>query len=87
MPQPNGLPSDKWMDARVEAFVDDDLPPNEHARFESILCTSTHWQEQVDRARAIRDTLRTQSPPPPPDTLTHTVLRRAASPPCSETDT
>lgn len=80
MPQPSGLPSDEWMDARVEAFVDDALPPLEHARFESLLRISPHWREQVDRARAIRGVLRTQTSPSVPDDLTSSILRRASNP-------
>ena len=85
MSQPNYSSLDAWMDARVEAYVDDALSPNERARFESILRADAHWQEQVERAQSIRGALRTQASPPAPDDLTTSILRRAStSRPCSK---
>lgn len=82
MSQPNDLPLDAWMDARVEAYIDDDLSPSERARFEARLRADPYWQEQVSRARSIRTTLRSTSAPSPPTDLTDTILRDVASPSC-----
>jgi anti-sigma factor RsiW len=82
MSPPNDRPLDVWMDARVEAYIDDDLSPDERARFEARLHADSYWQEQVERARSIRDTLRSASVPSPPTGLTDIILRHVASPSC-----
>jgi anti-sigma factor RsiW len=69
------------MDARVEAFVDGTLPPDEHARFEARRLVDPYWQTQVEHARTIRATLRTQDPPGAPTDLTDAILRHAAADP------
>jgi len=79
MPQPDGLPTDAWMDARVESYVDGTLSSRARDLFESRLRVDAHWQEQVDHARAIRGTLKTQDPPSAPETLAATILDRIAS--------
>ncbi len=40
------------MAARVEAYVDDALPPEEHARFEACLWAAPYGQKQVECDRA-----------------------------------
>mgnify|MGYP006282313201 FL=1 len=85
MPQPNGLPPDAWMDTRVEAYIDDTLPPDERTRFEARLWADPHWQEQVTRARSIRSALQSQQSPPAPADLTNTILRHVACSHPSET--
>jgi len=87
MPQPNGTSLDAWMDARVEAYIDDTLPPSEQARFEAHLRTDPHWQEQVERARSIRSTLRSQTSPSPPSELTDTIFRHTSARSQSEENT
>ncbi len=82
MPPPNALPSDVWMDARVEAYIDDNLSPDERTRFDARLRADPYWQEQVERAHAIRTTLRSTNVPSPPSDLTDTILRYAST--CSE---
>jgi anti-sigma factor RsiW len=67
------------MDARVEAYIDDELSPDERARFEARLRADPYWQDQVERARSIRVTLRSQTPPSAPTELTDTILRHACS--------
>lgn len=86
MPPPNDLPPDAWMDARVEAYVDDTLPAPERARFDARLRADPHWQDQVTRARSIRDTLQSRHPPPPPTNLTDAILRHVATDLCSKND-
>lgn len=78
MSQPNGLPPNAWMDARVEAYIDDTLPPEERTRFEARLWTDPHWQEQVQRARSIRSALQSQRNPQPPAELTNSILQHVA---------
>lgn len=48
---------DEWMDVRVEAYVDGDLPDAEREAFEHVLADNPHWQAQVHHARRIRDAL------------------------------
>lgn len=84
MPQPNGLPTDAWMDARVESYVDGTLSPRERHRFEARLQVDCHWQEQVDRAQAIQGALKTQSPPSAPSTLKPTILDRISGDPAGQ---
>lgn len=62
------------MDARVEAYVDGDLPPPERATFEQVLDESPHWQAQVRHARRIRDELHTFATPSCPPQVTDAVL-------------
>lgn len=75
MPQPSGPPSDAWMDARVEAYIDGTLPPTERTRFEARLWADPHWEEQVERARSIHQALQSTRPPAPPTELADTILR------------
>lgn len=84
MSPPNSLPSDAWMDARVEAYVDDELSPNERTRFEARLWADPYWKEQVERARSIRLSLRSQPSPSAPSELTDTILDRVSLSSCSE---
>lgn len=50
-------PRHEWMHARVEAYVDGDLPTAECDAFEHLLDASPYWQTQVQHARRIRDAL------------------------------
>ncbi len=87
MPQPKTeLPGDAWMDARVEAYVDDALPPEEHARFEACLWADPYWQEQVECARRIQGLLRSRNAPSPPAGLADALLRPVAQSASSGTE-
>jgi anti-sigma factor RsiW len=72
------------MDARVEAYIDDCLPPGEQTRFEARLWADPYWEKQVERARSIRSALQSQSSPSPPTDLTDAILRRASSAPSAQ---
>jgi anti-sigma factor RsiW len=85
MRQRNGLPSDAWMDARVEAYIDDTLSPDEQMRFEARVWDDPQWQEQVERARSIRLALQSRRPPTAPTKLTNAILKHASASQCSET--
>ncbi len=87
MPQPNGTSLDAWMDARVEAYIDDTLPPSEQARFEAHLRRDPYWEEQVERARSICFTLRSQTSPSPPTELTDAIFRHTSAQSQSEENT
>lgn len=78
MSQPNSLPPNAWMDARVEAYIDDALPPDERTRFEARLWADPRWQEQVQRARSIRSALQSQRNLQPPAELTKSILQHVA---------
>ena len=64
------------MDDHIEAFLDEDLPPDEAARFEAHLATDG-WEEELLLARQIRDGLRALPVPPCPPEVTHAVLQQA----------
>jgi len=72
----NDRPSDDWMDAHIEAYVDGALSPDDQARFEAALHADPTWQDEVKHARSIRASLRSQRPPPPPADLTDAILKR-----------
>jgi anti-sigma factor RsiW len=79
MSPPNDCPSDRWIDAHLEAYVDGALSPEDQARFEAGLRADPAWQSEVDHARSIRTYLRSQTPPSAPADLTDTILQRAAA--------
>jgi len=70
----------EWMDDRVEAYVDGDLPADEQARFEGILAEQPHWQVQVSHAQRIRDALHRMPQPTCPPQVTDAVMSRARRP-------
>lgn len=71
----NALASDSWMDARVEAYADGALPPDEHRRFARTLAGAPRWQRAVDQAQAVRDALHEVPVAPCPDAVVDCVLR------------
>lgn len=73
----DGIPADAWMEARVEAYLDGDLPTEEHARFEHCLLAAPAWREDVLLAGQIREGLRALPLPACPPGVTRTVLRQA----------
>lgn len=77
----DAAPRPDWMDARIEAYVDGDLPADERAAFEQQLAESPHWQTQVRHARRIRDALHAlpelTCPPQVTDAVLHETRRRA----------
>ena len=64
-----------WMDARVEAYLDDALPADEKARFEQGLAAAD-WNAELFLARQIRDGLRTLPEPECPPHVTEAVMAR-----------
>ena len=70
-------PTDPWMDARVEAYVDGTLPPGEEAAFEAHLQATPRWQSAVRRARRVRAGLQSLDAPACPPSVTQAVLRQA----------
>lgn len=77
----NSAPRHGWMDAHIEAYVDGDLPADEHAAFEQVLASSPHWQAQVSHARRIHDALHAlpelTCPPQVTDAVLNETRRRA----------
>jgi len=59
MKQPNHSIEYAWMDERVEAYVDGDLPADERERFEAMLEAHPEWEKQVQYARRIQTELHT----------------------------
>lgn len=82
MSLPSKVPTDAWMDAHIEAYVDGTLSPEGTTRFEAGLQADPRWKQQVERARDIRAFLRAQSPPSPPPELTHSILKEASGKAC-----
>lgn len=66
-----------WMDARVEAYVDDELPPDERETFERVLADHDHWALQVRCARRIHNELYDLPQPTCPPQVTQAVLEHA----------
>ncbi len=69
-----------WMDAHVEAYLDDDLPADERLLFEQGLADA-RWDAELFMARQIREGLRALPEPVCPPRVTEAVLaqtRRAA---------
>ncbi len=66
-----------WMDARVEAYLDDELPAGEHARFEQSLAADADWNAELFLARQIHDGLRALPEPVCPPHVAETVLAYA----------
>ncbi len=63
-----------WMDARVEAYLDEVLPTDEQARFEHALAADADWEAELFLARQIRDGLHALPQPVCPPRVTDAVL-------------
>ena len=78
------LPDDnmpRWMEERVEAYLDGVLPPDEEARFEQLLDEDASWQGEVDLACRIQNELHALPEPSCPPRITHAILERANASP------
>ncbi|WP_022836564.1 zf-HC2 domain-containing protein [Salisaeta longa] len=64
------------MDARVEAYVDDELSDAERARFEAIAAHDSTWRREIQQARQIRSALHHTDLPSCPPAVTEAVLER-----------
>lgn len=73
---PDRRPEDAWIDERIEAFLDQDLPAAEMAAMERVLAESPSWEASLLLASQIRDTLRSTETPPAPPRMARTILRR-----------
>lgn len=78
MKRPDASTRQEWMDARVEAYVDGDLPEDEKDQFEQILETDDYWEKQVNQACRIRDSLRTFPEPSTPPELTKRIFEQTS---------
>lgn len=76
----NSPDPDRWMDARLEAYLDGDLRAAERRRFERLLAEHPAWQAELRRARRIQKTLRATSTPPCPPRVTRAVLQQTSRP-------
>ena len=81
-------PSAEWMDARVEAYVDGELPRTERVRFEAALDADAAWAREVHCAQEIQNELHALPQPTCPPQVTRAVVAhvqqdraRTASPP------
>lgn len=70
----HNAPSPEWMDARVEAYIDGDLPREERALFEQQLREDETWAREVQFAQRIQDELHTLPQPACPPQVTQSVL-------------
>lgn len=78
MKRPDASSQMEWMDARVEAYVDGDLPDDEKARFEQIMQDNDYWEKQVNQACRIRDSLRSFPQPTAPPELTQRIFEQTS---------
>lgn len=67
-------PSNEWMDDRLEAYVDGDLPPDELQAFAAAMQVDPAWQAEVARARRVRAALKHLPQPACPPAVTHAVM-------------
>jgi len=70
------MASAAWMEARIEAYLDDDLPAEERAHFERRLSTET-WADQLALAEQIRAGLHRLPAPLCPAPVTQAAIRTA----------
>ncbi len=78
-------PADDWMEARVEPYVDGELPSAERARFERVLSERPRWRQALRTAREVQAALRTMPRPACPEhvvqaALTHVQQRQRSAP-------
>lgn len=66
-----------WMDARVEAYVDGDLPADERATFEQVLDEHPQWMHEVRQAERIHQELSDFPTLTCPPQVTQAVLEHA----------
>ncbi len=69
------------MDARLEAYLDGELPSAERRRFEQHLRERPAWEDALARARRLRTELRALPAPACPPHVTRAVLARTRSRP------
>lgn len=74
-----------WIDARIEAYVDDELPPEERQRLDAYLSADEAWADQLRLAQAVRAELSTIESPSCPPELAESVLSRVRAEPSPET--
>lgn len=70
-------PHSAWIDERLEAYLDGDLPDDEQAAVEQHLAADPSWEAEARLARQVRDALQALPQPTCPDRVTRTVLAEA----------
>ena len=70
-------PDVHWIDDRLEAFLDGELPEAERAVLDGALRADPAWQAELALARRIRTDLRALPTPACPPAVTEAVLRHA----------
>lgn len=71
------VPADAgWMEARIEAYVDGDLPAAERERFEATVAADPAWRVEVRAANAVRAGLRALPHASAPPAVAAAALRR-----------
>lgn len=76
MKQQLKMPDREWMDNRIEAYLDGELPPGEEALFEAVMAADPVWRYQVDLADGIQATLHTLPQPECPAYVVDAVYMR-----------
>ena len=72
----HNAPSTEWMDARVEAYIDGDLPREERELFEQTLDADDAWAREVQCAQRIQDELHALPVHACPPQVTQAVMER-----------
>ena len=68
---------DAWVNERLEAYLDNQLPPEEAQQVEQWLEGDNRWHEELTLAMHIRDELRSFRSPVCPPHVAHTVIKNA----------
>jgi anti-sigma factor RsiW len=71
------IPDDAWIDERIEAFLDGDLPADDRAVFERAVAHDVRWHRHLDLAGHVRHELRRWPKPQASRSLTRAILRRS----------
>ena len=68
---------DAWVNERLEAYLDNQLPPEEASKVEYWLEDDNRWHEELTLAMHIRDELRSLRAPVCPPHVTQQVIKTA----------
>jgi len=63
-----------WVEDRIEAYLDGELPPDESALIETLIADEENWTSELLLAQHIRDELRALPEPTCPPAVTQAVI-------------
>lgn len=71
----NNSDNSKWIDERIEAYLDGELSAEEQSKFERLMEEEQTWQQEMSWAVTIRDELRAVPTPAPPPHLDKAIMK------------